>query len=172
MTVDELIARARSQIGLKTRYALGGGTVSGEHCRDGRGACDCSGFVLWCLGWPRRDAGAAWLKRATNGWINTDGLWYDATEGPGAWVTPCDRAPGALIVYPASWMSRRPGPKVGHIGILTAPDRVIHCSSGNQRRCGDAIGETDTAAFDRVLSLRTVWPRSLSPTTIGEVTPS
>ncbi len=163
MTVDELIARARSQIGLKIRYALGGGSVSSDSCRDEHGGCDCSGFVLWCLGWPRRDATAAWLKHATNGWLNTDAIWYDAAEGPGQYVTPCDRAPGALIVYPAAWMSKQPGPKVGHIGILTAPDRVIHCSSGNQRRGGDAIAETETAVFDRVSSARTVRPRGVTP---------
>ena len=158
-SIDEVLTRARSQIGLKIRYALGGGTVSGTTCQDLTKACDCSGFVLWCLGWRRRYPDEAWLKRATNGWLNTDGIWYDAMEGPHRFVTPIEnRHAGALIVYPAAWMSKQPGPKVGHIGILTAPDRVIHCSNGNARRTGDAIQETGVEAFLAVASTCIVLP--------------
>lgn len=170
MTAQELIARARAQIGQGTVYRLGGGTVAGDSCRDEAGACDCSGFVLWCLGLQRRYPEERWLATATGGWLNTDGLWYDAMTGPNRFVTPCDRVPGALIVYPASWMAhsvlgapKSVGPRVGHIGILTAPDLVIHCSAGNRRRCGDAITQTGTEVFDRVAVTRTVWPNGVEP---------
>lgn len=162
MTTRELLDRARSQIGLKTHYLLGGGTVSGATCQDPSKGCDCSGFVLWCLRWKRRYPDEAWLKRATNGWLNTDGIWYDASEGPNRFVLPLD-APkaGALIVYPAQWMSKQTGPKVGHIGILTAPDRAIHCSAGNMKRCGDAISETPLTVFLQWPATIYVWPKGL-----------
>lgn len=162
MTHSDLLARARSQVGLKTRYALGGGTVSGTTCQDLTKACDCSGFVLWCLQWRRRYPDEAWLKTATGGWLNTDGLWYDAMHGPERFVSRIEQPePGALIVYPASWMSKQAGPKVGHVGILTAPDRVIHCSAGNMRRCGDAISETLTDIFTKWPSTIMVWPKTV-----------
>lgn len=172
MTVDDLLARARSQIGKQTRYALGGGTVSGTTCQDPSKACDCSGFVLWCLQWRRRYPDEAWLKKATGGWLNTDGIWYDSVtevQVQGRFVSPCERTAGALIVYPASWMThsvlgmpKGSGPQVGHIGILTAPDKVIHCSAGNWRKCGDAITQTGTEIFDRVSATRTVWPHTVT----------
>lgn len=162
MTVAELLTRARSQIGRQTRYALGGGTVSGSTCQDLTKACDCSGFILWCLQWRRRYAEEAWLKHATGGWLNTDGIWYDATHGPHQFVRPLDSPQaGGLIVYPAAWMSKQPGPKVGHIGILTSPETVIHCSAGNMRRCGDAIQETALTVFQRPATLY-AWPVTLT----------
>lgn len=158
MTIEELLARARSQIGKQTRYALGGGTVSGSTCQDLTKACDCSGFVLWCLQLRRQYPNEAWLKQATGGWLNTDGIWYDATEGPHRFVRPLAvPQAGGLIVYPAAWMSRQQRPKVGHIGILTSPETVIHCSAGNMRRYKDAIAETSTAVFHQP-SMILVWP--------------
>jgi hypothetical protein len=168
MTSQDLIARARSQIGLTTTYTLGGGTVSGDSCRDGDGACDCSGFVLWCLGLKRRWPDLPWLKEATGGWLNTDGLWYDGAVGPCRFVSPLtDPRPGAIIVYPASWMSKMTGPKVGHCGIVStvgtevAQHRVVHCSAGNVRRNKDAIAETGLDVFMRVPSARFFWPNGV-----------
>lgn len=162
MIVEEVVTRACSQIGLKTRYALGGGTVSGSTCQDLTKACDCSGFILWCLQWRRRYSDETWLKKATGGWLNTDGIWYDAAQGPERFVTQVDEPMrGALVVYPARWMSKQDGPKVGHIGILSAVDKVIHCSSGNMRQFGDAIAETPLTLFLRWPSTIFVWPKTV-----------
>lgn len=168
MTAAELIARARSQIGRKTAYVLGGGTVAGESCRDEHDACDCSGFLLWCLRLKRRYPEERWLTQATGGWLNTDGLWYDGVVGPSRFVHTIDTPrPGALIIYPASWMSKMTGPKVGHCGIVTAvgtevaAHRVIHCSAGNARRSKDAIAETTFDVFMRVPSARFFWPNGV-----------
>lgn len=157
MAIDQLIQRARSQIGLPTKYVLGGGHAGGDSCRDAAGACDCSGFICWVLQ-RRRRLDQPWAVKINGGWLNTDLWWYDAhhDEHLGA---QCEPQAGALIVYPASWVDKRKiGPKIGHIGILTAPDRVIHCSGGNVRQTGDAIQETGLTVFQRVASTCFVLP--------------
>lgn len=160
MTTTELLAKARSQIGLKTKYRLGGGHVAGDTCRDDLDSCDCSSFVLWCLGLSRRHPEFSWLRVATNGWLNTDGIWYDVMKGPHDLFVPTEHGDGAIIVYPATWMSKVVGPSIGHIGILTAPDRVIQCSSGNYKSTGDAIGETGIDIFTKRGAI-TVWAKHI-----------
>lgn len=157
MTPDVWIARAKSQIGLKTKYTFGGGHAGGDSCQDDDGACDCSGFICWVLQ-RRRRCDLPWAGKVNGGWLNTDLWWWDAMHDA-ILSERCSPQPGALIVYPASWMDKRKtGPKVGHIGILTAPDRVIHCSGGNVKQYGDAIQETGLDVFLKIASTITLMP--------------
>lgn len=154
---EQIVVRARSQIGLKTRYVLGGGHAGGDSCQDRDKACDCSGFICWVLQ-RRRRCDLPWAATVNGGWLNTDLWWYDAMHDEHL-GSRCEPQAGALIVYPASWMDKRKtGPKIGHIGLLTAPDRVIHCSGGNFKRAGDAIQETGLEVFLKVASTITLVP--------------
>lgn len=160
MTVEMLLSRARSQVGMKAAYKLGGGHASRESCLDAEGACDCSGFVCWVIQRSRRNADPRWTK-VNGGWLNTDLWWWDAIHDE-VLGERCEPQAGALIVYPAAWMDKRKtGPKIGHIGVLTAPDRVIHCSGGNFKRAGDAIQETGLEVFRKIPSTITLWMKGV-----------
>ena len=153
MTVNELVARARGQVGKKTVYGLGRGTTLGDSPRDETGACDCSAFVCWCLDIRKRQTQFAWLVKVNGGWFNTDGIWWDATKESTGFFERIEKVrTGAIIVFPGKATSGTPGPKIGHIGIVTAVNdngtfRVVHCSSGNFKTTGDAIRETPATVF-------------------------
>lgn len=93
-------------------------------------ACDCSGFVCWALGLPRRSGGH---------WLNTDAIWRDAQRTTpqlfrrdDSDAAPRRTRPGALLVYPAPAEG-----EVGHVGVVTQvdaagqPTRVLHCAPEN-----------------------------------------
>lgn len=153
MNVEQAIARAQSVVGQPCKYKLGEGgrlwhkdTPWNPHAM----ACDCSGFVAWCLGMDRHTADPAY-KKWNGGWIETTAIARDAHLEPG--VGLFDELPqpqvGALYVYP----DRRVEGKVrqGHVGIIVGldPVRVVHCSAGNYRRVGYAIAETDDGLWQR-----------------------
>jgi len=154
LTVDELIARARTAANTGTKYALGGGKTTGADPRDERGQCDCSAFVCWCLDIRKHQPSLAWLQPVNGGWYNTDGIWWDATKEQTGHFAAIDKPlTGAIIVFPGRGLSKV-GPKIGHVGIVTnvAADgtlSVLHCSSGNFRRTGDAILETSAGVFSQ-----------------------
>lgn len=166
MTATELIARARAQIGQHTVYRLGGGkgTPTGEDPRDEAGSCDCSAFACWVLGLQKHQEQFAWLRRLNGGWFNTDGIWWDANrESTGYFNALSAPQLGAVIVYPSRRVSATTGPAIGHVGIVsdvrgTNVRRVIHCSSGNYRRDGDAIAETSPdGIFERSAATICAW---------------
>lgn len=177
MTSGELLERALSQLGLGTHYRMGGGktTPTGRDCRDDAGGCDCSAYVCWCFRLPKFQAAEmAWLEELNGGWLNSDGIWTDARGQGGAFgpatsgfFTEVDEAePGAVVVYPAKWVSGVDGPKVGHVGIVTgvAGDRsydVVHCSAGNWRGGSDAIMETDSFVFEKQAATIFAWASSV-----------
>lgn len=114
-----------------------------------REACDCSGYVAWALGIPRRPWGAA------GGWFNTDAIHADARSAQRR-VQRIERAvPGALLVYP----SHDGGKEVGHVAIVTevsadgAALKILHCAPENYLlepapgAARNAIAETDAARF-------------------------
>lgn len=182
MTVDELLERARSQIGLGTVYRMGGGKIVpfGADCRDELGGCDCSAFVCWALRIRKYQGGEFWwLAELNDGWLNTDGIWLDA-RGDGMMPKPAsplttgnftqisEPSPGCIVVYPAEHIARVPGSKAGHAGIVTQVQdvtrwQVIHCSLGNYRLSRDAIQETDPEVFLRNRSTLFAWPASVKP---------
>src|SRR5262245_64133161 len=143
-----MLARARSASGRGVKYQLGAGaSYKAPTPGNSENECDCSGFVCWVLGVSRYQPQFAWLKKLNGGWMNTDGIWWDGTrENTGFF----DRSsgtemPGNVIVYPSLGTAKKlssaaaKGPDIGHVGIVTAPGRVIHCSSGNFRKYGDSI---------------------------------
>lgn len=158
-TVDELLARTRSQIGLKTKYLLGGGVFKANRhsCQDASGSCDCSAFACWALGVDKQGSypylvGPGQPVQPGNQWYGTDNIVNDAVHlAVGLFQKVDAPAPGALIVFPSQ---KAAGGKStpGHVGIVTEVRadgslRVVHCSSRNFKAKGDAIQETDDAVF-------------------------
>ncbi len=149
MTVTEVLQRARSAIGKKIRYRLGAGGIDPKAPTPASvdNACDCSGFVCWCLGISRKTDHPFYV-RLNGGWINTDAIVRDALEPVGFFRRLENPKVGCLIVFP----SKRPQRPYGHVGIVTEVQagkvsKVIHCSSGNYRRYRDAIRETPPTVF-------------------------
>ena len=107
--------------------------------------CDCSGFVAWTIGIPRE------LPPGSGKWLQTTTYWQGGSNvGSGLFdhINENLVEPGDLLVYPDN------GNKQGHMGIVSRVkdnrvSKVIHCSSGNFKRHGDAILETDPGVFTR-----------------------
>jgi len=135
------LERAHASIGLGTAYQLG--TAGFDPAAPLTPACDCSGFIAWCIGVPRE------LPPNSNLWLQTDTFWAGGLPvGPELFqpVMPGVVQVGDLIVYPDGPWGQ------GHIGLVSAVQngeirRVIHCSSRNWRDFGDAILETEPAAW-------------------------
>lgn len=152
MTPAAAIARARSAIGHRTAYRLGKGGMnpSSPVPWDASGGCDCSGFIAWVLGISRL-SDTPWYKKFNGGWIETTAIVRDARTPFGFFdEVPWEEArPGMIVVYGDD------NGHQGHVGMVTrfkrggGPHRVIHCSSGNYKRTGDAIQETEPTAFTR-----------------------
>jgi cell wall-associated NlpC family hydrolase len=149
MTVTELLQRARSAIGHKVKYRLGAGGIDPNSPTPASidNACDCSGFVYWCLGISRKTDHPLYV-RFNGGWINTDAIVHDANQPTGLFFPLDEPKVGCLWVFP----SRRPKRPYGHVGIVSAVrngkvTKVIHCAASNFRRYGDAIRETPPTVF-------------------------
>lgn len=147
MTRSRVVARAKSAIGRPTRYKLGaGGRAPSLKLPDIE--LDCSGFVAWALGVDR------YLPNGSIPYID-NGAWFECTNvfkdalSPYGFVAHVDlrqAVAGDLLVWPDR------GSVQGHIGIITSIDSkqgmlVTHCSSGNFKKYGDAIQETDAKIF-------------------------
>lgn len=133
----QTLKRARSALGKKTVYALGRGGIN--PLKPLTKECDCSGFVAWAIGIPRE------LPPGSDHWLQTTTYWQ-GDKGHFDPVAKDETLSGDLYVYPDL------DGKQGHIGIITstkngAPEKILHCSSGNYRRTGDAIQETSPAVF-------------------------
>jgi len=149
MTVAALLRRARSAIGRKIKYRLGAGGIdpNSPTPANANNACDCSGFVCWCLGISRKTDHPLYV-RLNGGWINTDAIVSDAHHPTGLFFKLDKPRIGCLYVFP----SKPPGRPYGHVGIVSGVSKgkvtkVIHCSAGNWRRYGDAIWETPPTVF-------------------------
>lgn len=159
MTVEELLERARSQVGLRIKYKMGGGaSKTARHtCADSNNASDCSSFVCWALGIDK-NGNYPFLRRPGTqpdpggDWYGTDQIWDDAVNlRLGLFSKINDPVPGCVIVFPTTWKEGRARP-AGHCGIVTQISggkvkKVVHCSSGNFRAMGDAVQETDPGVF-------------------------
>jgi hypothetical protein len=179
MVPEQAIARARSQLGARTVYRSGGGKINpvSTDCRDELRSCDCSALLCWIYRINKYQGNEFWwLKELNGGWANTDGIWVDArgleNSGPeimtGNFYEITSPRPACGVVYPAAWVSKTHGPRVGHCGIVTKVNddgsyQVLHCSSGNYKRTGDAIQETSGKLFERIRSRIFVWPGSVKP---------
>lgn len=138
---DQTLTRARSALGRKTVYKLGGGGMNPLKPLDR--LCDCSGFVAWAIGIPRQ------LPPGTGPWLDTDAYARGSVKGIPSFTTAVaagDIRPGDLWVYPDH------AGKQGHIAFISrvdgggAPTHVIHCSGSNSK-AGDAVQETSPKAF-------------------------
>lgn len=135
------LERARRGLNKKTAYVLGQGGF--KPLQPLTPKCDCSGFVAWAIGIPRE------LPPGSDHWLQTDTYWAGGADvGPGLFdrVSEPEARPGDIYVFPDS------GGRQGHMGIISEvsdgrPSKVVHCSSGNFRRTGDAIQETSTSVF-------------------------
>lgn len=151
---SELIARAKTAINKGIRYKLGAGGMNPNAAlpSNANKQCDCSGFVCWILG----------LSRKTNipfygrygGWIYTDSMVADVNSSAGIFERITTPEPGCIVVFGA-------GNAIGHVGLVSKVsngqmDKVIHCSSGNDRNFNDSIQETGPQIFNRP---DTVWGR-------------
>lgn len=194
MNVDNVLARARSQIDLPTTYRMGGGKITpvGSDCRDESKSADCSAYIIWVLRLRKWHHDDIWFMEELNdGWYSTDGMFLDAKSSFGFFQELAFPLPGSIIVYPAHsgrmGLPPPPGPRVGHVGIVTDVSRrqnaragrrgelegvafvptvarkVVHCSAGNFRGWGDAIRETDATVWERRRSTIFAWPSSVRP---------
>lgn len=116
---------------------------------------------------PQAPASVRVLVKLNGDWFNTDGIWWDATKESTGFFEQIDKPePGAVVVFPGNATSKTPGPKIGHIGIVTAKlangsYRVVHCSNGNFRSTRDAIQETPATVF-KPSSTIFAWPAPVS----------
>jgi hypothetical protein len=180
VTVSGLLARARACVGHACVYGLGGGDTNPytPDPWDDSHRLDCSAYVMWCLGLRKFYGEFAWLRRVNGGWYNTTGIYHDAVVEPtGHFDAILHPEPGCVVVYPArSYLGTSKGPQIGHVGIVTGVSedeatKVIHCSSGNYRKTGDAIQETDLSVFLSSASTVFAWcaniERRVSPRRIS-----
>lgn len=157
MKAVDVVVRARSQIGQKTKYGLGKGGYDpgGIHPFDSKGFCDCSGFTSWTCGESRKTSHPLYVN-FNGGWFETSSMYIDATvwKGKGSFELALEGLPGMLLVWPDRKVPGTTRVLQGHVGVIVAveggkPTRVVHCSAGNFRATGDAIQETDADMFER-----------------------
>ncbi len=133
------IERARSAIGLRTKYKLGSGGWHPEDIRPSRdGKCDCSGFISFVIGLKRRQS------FGRHKWISTSDIWRDAMDEEWLFMKIDEPVSGCLVVYPDSNSNQ------GHVAIVTETENNslvgIDCSSSQSRK-GDAISERNLGYF-------------------------
>ena len=145
-TAQKLIDRAKSAINKGIRYKLGqGGMNPSAELPTANKLCDCSGFVCWVIGVSRKTDIPFYKKHG--GWIYTDSMVADINSNAGIFEKITTPEPGCIVVYGA-------GAKIGHTGIVSkvvngTMDKVIHCSSGNDKKFKDSIQETSPDIFNR-----------------------
>ena len=158
MKSDDIVARALRSVSNGCVYKLGKGGFSPVNPVpwSSSGHCDCSGFVSWAIG-VSRQTDNPWYKKQNGGWFETSAIVADCKTPFGFFdsVEWNQAKPGMLLVWGDSKTAT--GVRQGHVGIVSGivttglkmgePNTVIHCSSGNFRKTGDAIQETDVKIF-------------------------
>lgn len=156
MTGAEVVARAQSAIAGGCIYKLGKGGFDPKalYPWNKQMACDCSGFMAWCLGVSRKTDNP-WYAAYNGGWLETSAIVRDAVNPYGIFteVARYDVMPGDILVWGDS------GGAQGHVGVLSGSYTVIHCSKGNFTLTADAIRETSTKIFDdhKAIAARCAW---------------
>lgn len=142
----KIIERAKSAINNGIKYKLGeGGLNPNISLPTTNKLCDCSGFVCWVVGLSRKSEIPFYKKHG--GWIYTDSIVADINSNAGIFEKIRTPEPGCIVVYGA-------GSKIGHTGIVSKVsnglmEKVIHCSSGNDKKFKDSIQETTPEVFNR-----------------------
>ena len=147
LTPQEVVARARSAIGLHISYKIGTGGMNPAYLSPAskEHSCDCSGFYAWAHKVSRKIEHPRYTPYFGE-WLYTDAIYRDAKDPHfGFFIEIPKPALGCAIVFP-----KREGMKYGHVGIVSQlnPLLVIHCSHGNWAD-GDAILETGPDVFRR-----------------------
>ncbi|MDP8257507.1 MAG: peptidoglycan-binding protein [Candidatus Alcyoniella australis] len=140
---ETTLQRAHGAVGQKTTYKPGKGGF--DPAKALTKSCDCSGFVAWAIGIPRE------LPPGSGHWMQTTSYWQGGgSAGSGLFERAQlgDAAAGDIVVYP-DW-----GNHQGHMGLVSEvvdglPTKVIHCSSGNYKRQGDAVAQTAADVFNK-----------------------
>lgn len=166
MDVRTLVARAMSGLGKKTKYASPGTMPAFAASEWPSGAAnDCSGFVSWCLRFSEsRKVDHPLYRMVNGGYFETTGIHADGLHTTGYFTAIADPVPGSLLVYP-DYKDSAGKRRDGHIGIvleargagIAGARKVIHCSSGNFRRTGDAIQVTGPQVWVKHTSSIIVW---------------
>ena len=118
-----------------------------------RWTSDCVGTVVWGLGFDRYQKASF---KVYGGWINTDSMLQEA-EKYRTWFEVIDTPELAcLVVTPGVFATNGARLKAGHVGLVSGlpaewdtetPDygalSVVHCSSGQYKKTGAAIAETN-----------------------------
>jgi LysM repeat protein len=144
--VTSFISKARGAIGKGIRYKLGsGGMNPNARLPTADNEADCSGFICWVLGLSRQTS-IPFYKRY-GGWIFTDSMVDDVNSTSGIFIRLVLPEPGCIVIYGA-------GKAIGHVALVSevsdgSMKKVIHCSSGNDRKFNDAIQETPPTVFMR-----------------------
>jgi LysM repeat protein len=153
---DSILTRASSAIGKSIHYKLGSGGIDPLHSIPTKNKlCDCSGFVCWIFGLSRKTDIPFYKK--FGGWIYTDSMVADINSAAGIFENLSAPEEGCIVVYGA-------GKAIGHVGIVSKVvngqmQKVIHCSSGNDKTYKDSIRETTPKVFNRA---DTLWGRFVS----------
>ena len=147
---NAIITKARSAINKGIRYKLSKGGMKPElPLPTSDNLCDCSGFVCWALGLSRKSEIP--FYKAKGGWIYTDSMVADVNSPSGIFEKINTPEVGCIVVYGA-------GAQIGHVGFVSEVTngkmtKVIHCSSGNDKKFSDSIQETSPAVFNRADAL-------------------
>lgn len=158
-TLADVAVRAEMALAISAefrpvKYALGAGgfNPSAKAPWSASATMDCSGFAAWCIGVSRH------YQAMPNGdWIETSQIHADAKSCRVVFRELEEPVIGALLVWPDQVIESKL--RHGHVGVIaeTKADtsegvrvsKVIHCSAGNWRATGNAIGATGADVFDR-----------------------
>lgn len=165
MTGLQIAARALSALAMDVYYELGTGGFNpaaaspATLCRRPHGVvpcCDCSGFVAWCLGIPRRMNHPFYVLQ-NGGRLSTQAMAAELRAGINSptnvlhTMLDADVRPGDVVVYDQ-------GEAIGHCGIVVGTDAlaagarplhsrdgwlVVHCSAGRRRQPVDRAVRQD-----------------------------
>lgn len=140
------VKKARGWIGKKTVYKLSASTPGK--------ICDCSGMTAAAYGYKRDDKSV--LGPTDGSYHYTNSIVADALDNQDFYIPLAQPEIGCFVVYPGIAKNGK-RIRIGHIGIVTeVPDKwtgdfatlkVVHCSSGNYKKTGDAIQETSGALW-------------------------
>lgn len=144
ITLQTVFARAESAKGKRTKYELYAVPPSELLPVWPRlHVADCSGFVGWCFGLPRKPAQ---IGKDTK--LGTDQIYKDATEDRTLFNQVPAPLPGDIVLYPNYKIAPGADDAAGHVALITAVRSdgsydTIECALTPFDKTKDAI------AFDR-----------------------
>ena len=132
-SAEEAVERALRFVG-KGTYVLGAGKwtpgeLSDDPWTDKSGfedACDCWGYVSWCLKLPRHVPGfnkGPWATVSDD--ANCDSCIEDAEHKREMFMTAPRPEPGDLVVFPSIRDETKRRIRIGHVGIVVDASRCL-----------------------------------------------